>query len=334
MPHTILITGAAGYIGALLMKRFAARQDVERILAIDRAPIPDALRSEPKLVYLQTNTADDWEDKVRAYHPDIVIHAAWQIRELYGAQDLQHAWNIGGSDKVFAYALAEPTVKRLVHFSTIASYGAFPGNPPQHRFTEKEPLRASDYSYAEEKRIAEEHLREAYANRLNKHVTVAVLRPASITGSGARVKSGVGLQSALAGKLLPFVPITPTWLRQFVHEEDVVNITERVAFVEAPGAYEIFNLCPPGPVVHGADMAQAVGKRALVFPNWLVRLAFFLAWHLSRGRVPTARGVWRAYSYPIAVDGSKVTRFLGYDYQYSSRDTLAARVNSAILPPS
>ena len=52
----------------------------------------------------------------------------------------------------------------------------------------------------------------------------------------------------------------------------------------------------------------------------MVRLAFFWVWHLTRGRIPTAPGSWKGYSYPIAVDGSKVTRMLGYTYQYSGPD--------------
>ena len=86
-----------------------------------------------------------------------------------------------------------------------------------------------------------------------------------------------------------------------------------------PG-YEVFNICPPGPVVLGPDMAESVGKRQLPIAPWMVRSAFFVFWHLTRGKIPTGRGAWRGYSYPIAVDGSKVTRVLGYNYQYSSPD--------------
>jgi nucleoside-diphosphate-sugar epimerase len=50
-------------------------------------------------------------------------------------------------------------VKRLVHFSTVASYGSFPDNSVDHRYTEDEPFRQTDYLYAEEKRIAEAHLK-------------------------------------------------------------------------------------------------------------------------------------------------------------------------------
>ena len=332
MKHTILITGAAGYVGSMLVEQFARRDDVEKIIGIDKEPIPDLIRKEPKLLYLNTNTADDWEEHVRAYHPDIVIHTAWQIREMYGAQDMEWQWNIGGSDKVFDFSFSEGSVQRLIHFSTVASYGAYPSNTVDHRYSEDEPFRKMDYLYSEEKRVAEEHLKSKY-DASDKHVSVAVLRPAAITGPRGRyMRIRFGLQSALAGQLkdsfvyriisalVAFVPVTPRWLRQFIHEDDIVAIVERLAFGPIAGPYEVFNLCPPGPVVRGADMARAVGKRQLRIYPWMVRAPFFFFWHITRGKIPTGRGAWKSYSYPIAVDGSKVTRLLGYEYQYAGPD--------------
>ncbi len=332
--HTILITGAAGYVGTMLVEQFARRDDVEKVIGIDKERIPDAIKEEPKLIYHQTNIADDWEEKVRAEHPDIVIHTAWQIREMYGAQDMEWEWNVGGSDKVSDFALGESSVTRLVHFSTVASYGSFPDNSVEYRYTEEEPFRKSEYLYAEEKRIVEEHLREKY-DKSDKHTTVAVVRPAAITGPRGRfMRIRFGLQASLSGALkgqgswlyeiislwVSWVPVTPKWLRQYIHEDDVVNIIERLAFGPSAGGYEVFNICPPGPVVLGSDMARAVGKKTLPIYPWMARLAFFWVWHLTRGRIPTSPGSWKGYSYPIAVDGSKVTRMLGYDYQYSSPD--------------
>src|SRR3989344_1071431 len=160
--HTILITGSAGYIGAMLARRFAAREDVEKVIGIDREPCPELLRSLGNYTHFTTNTADDWEEKMHTLHPDILVHSAWQIREMYGAQDMEWEWNIGGSDKVFDYAFATSEVARFVHFSTVASYGAFADNSVEHRFTEDEPFRKSNYRYAEEKRVAEEHLKAKY----------------------------------------------------------------------------------------------------------------------------------------------------------------------------
>ncbi len=335
--QTILITGAAGYVGGMLVERFARRDDVERIIGIDKEPMPENFHTEPKLTYVNLNTADEWEEQVRAYQPTIAIHTAWQIREMYGAQDVEWKWNIVGGDRVFDFALTEKSVQRLIHFSTVASYGAFSSNTIEHRYTEGEPFRKSDYLYAEEKRIAEEHLKEKYdvhcATPGVAQKAVATVRPAAITGPRGRfMRIRFGLQSALSGQLkdsfvyrvisamVAFVPVTPAWCRQFIHEDDVVGITERLAFGPPVGGYEIFNICPPGPVVRGTDMAKAVGKRQLPVYPWMVRVAFFIFWHLTRGKIPTGRGAWRSYSYPIAVDGSKVTRMLGYVYRYAGFD--------------
>jgi len=334
MKHTILITGASGYVGAMLAAKFAARPDVERVVGLDKESASELLEGVPNYTHLQLNTADAWEQQAEQYKPDIVIHAAWQIREIYGDRPLTWRWNIEGSDKVFEYAFNHEEVARLIHFSTVASYGAFASNTIEHRYTEEEPFRKTEYLYAEEKRIAEDHLKERFEGA--KHpVMVAIVRPAAITGPRGRfMRIRFGLQAALSGSLkgqksfiydlvsamTAWVPITPKWLRQYIHEDDVVGIIERLAFGPVVGEYEVFNICPPGPVVLGPDMAKAVGKRMLPIYPWMVRLPFFVFWHVTRGKIPTAPGSWKGYSYPIAVDGSKVERVLGYHYQYDGLD--------------
>lgn len=335
MKRTLFITGAAGYVGAMLVERFAAREDVERIIGLDMEPMPETLAGIEKLTYIQANTADGtWQERVRAAAPDTVIHTAWHIREIYGDRPRTWKWNIEGSDAVFDFAFGTECVERLIHFSTVASYGAFPNNSTEHRYTENEPFRKTDYLYAEEKRVCEEHLKERY-DASGRRVAVNIIRPAAITGPRGRyVRIRFGLQAALSGTLkgqksffydlissmVSWVPVTPKWLRQYVHEDDIYGIVERLTFGEVVHGYEAFNAAPPGPAVYGRDMARAVGKRALPVAPWMVRIPFFFLWHLSRGKVPTAQGSWKGYSYPIAVDGSKLTRMLGYQYQHESYD--------------
>lgn len=333
--HSAFITGAAGYVGLMLVQKLSERPDVSRIIALDKEPMPEEFKGSAKVVYVQANTSDAWESKVAPFAPDIVIHAAWQIRDMYGNFSTQWKWNIEGSDRVFDFAFNSPFVKRLVYFSTVASYGAYPDNTIEHRFTEDEPFRPSDYRYAEEKRIAEEHLAEKYktARALGKDIVVSIIRPAAITGPRGRfARIRFGLQSALAGQLrgafvyrlislmTSFVPATPKWVRQFVHEDDIVDSVELLAFGDGVYGYEAYNLCPPGEVVRAEDLARTVGKRVVTVPPLLVRIAFFFMWHLTRGKVPTGRGAWKGYSLPIVVDGGKITRMHGFTYRMSSKD--------------
>ena len=339
MKHTLFITGGAGYVGAMLCDQFARRDDVERIITLDKEPETDMTKNHPnkdKIVYLEMNTSDDtWAEKVKEYAPDVVVHTAWQIRHMYGDEKTEWKWNIDGSDAIFDFVFSTPSVKKLVHFSTVASYGAFPENTLEHFFKESEGFKKSGYLYAEEKRITEEHLEERYekAKVGGWNGQVFIVRPAAITGPRGRYdRIRFGLQSALSGNLkrgfvnnivmllTSYVPVTPKWLRQYIHEDDVTDIVALFSFNDLEGSYEVFNISPPGDVVLGKDMAKAVHKKTLPIYPWMARIAFFFFWHMTRGKIPTSPGSWRGYSYPIAVDGSKLTKQYGFHYKFPSKE--------------
>jgi nucleoside-diphosphate-sugar epimerase len=342
MANRVLITGAAGYVGGMLCELFSARADVELVIALDKEPTPELQRGRSKIRWITGNTADpSWHEMARRERPDVVIHAAWQIRDLYGKDDLQRQWNVAGADAVFDFAFDTPSVKRLLHFSTVVAYGAQADNSIEHRFKEDDGFRASDLRYAEEKRIVEAHLEAKFAHARDhgRDVKVAVIRPSPITGPRGRYqRASFGLQSALSGQLkgnalyrviallTSFVPVTPQWCRQFIHEDDVADIAAMLAFGELGASYNVFNASPPGDVVRGADMARAFGKRPIHVHPQLVRAAFFLAWHGTRGRIPTSRGNWKSYSYPIVVDGSKLTTLHGYRYRINSKDAITLKI--------
>jgi nucleoside-diphosphate-sugar epimerase len=334
--HTLFITGGAGYVGAMLVDQFAARSDVERIITLDKEPETDLTKQNPnkdKIVYIEKNLSDSsWVAEVAEYAPTIVVHTAWQIREIYGDKALSWKWNIEASDILFDFCFKHSSVERLVYFSTVSSYGAFADNTLDQRFVETDAFRKTQYLYAEEKRIAEEHLEQRYARARSDGEympIVSIVRPAAITGPRGRyTRIRFGLQSALSGNLrggvysivsalTKVVPATPKWVRQYIHEDDVTDIVALLSF--DPGishAYEAFNISPPGDAVLAPDMAEAVGKKMLVIDPVFVRIAFFFFWHLTRGKVPTAAGAWKGYSYPILVDGSKISTM--YKFNYSS----------------
>lgn len=339
---TIFITGGAGYVGKLLISYLVEKGGVQKVVVLDKQPKPAFFSEyEEEIVYIQKNTLDDWESQVSECNPDVVIHAAWEIREPYFDKEAYRRENIVGSKKVFAFAF-ESSAEKLIHFSTVASYGAYPNNSPDNRFVESDDLRESGYSYADQKLAVEKQLRRMQESALqseNHTPSIAVLRPASITGPFGRNKEdGFGLQSALAGdladsdsiwfrlidKLLFFTPITSKWLRQFVHEDDVVHIISKIIRHRMETDYEVFNLAPPGEVMRGRDMARTVERPALEISPQLIRLVFFIVWHMSLGKIPTAPGVWKTYSYPIAVDGSKVADQLNFNYEHTAVEAFAS----------
>ncbi|MBP6858810.1 MAG: NAD-dependent epimerase/dehydratase family protein [Candidatus Pacebacteria bacterium] len=339
--YVVFITGGAGYVGAMLIDLFSRRDDVERIIALDKESLPEFIKDAPKLTYILGNTSDPtWQKQVADAKPDIVIHTAWQIREMYGKKKLQWKWNVTGSDMVFDFAFLTPSVKKLIHFSTVASYSALSSNTVGHLFREEEGFRESDYLYAEEKRVVERHLEEKFAAAKSKgsKVQVAIIRPAAITGPRGRyMRIRFGLQAALSGQLkesfvhrmisamVSFVPVTPKWCRQFIHEDDIADVATLLAFSDLKNQYDAFNACPPGPVVRGQDMANAVGKKPILIHPYLIRIVFAIMWNLTRGKVPTSKGGWKSYSYPIAVDGSKLTQMYGYVYKWQSKDAFVKR---------
>lgn len=332
--NTVFITGGAGYVGAMLCDQFSKLDYVEKIIALDMEERPELLEGNDKVVWIKANTSDEtWQEEVAKHNPNIVIHTAWQIREMYGDRRTQYLWNVLGSKNIFDFAFSIPAVERLIYFSTASSYGAKKENTIEHMFKENEPFREIEYSYGNEKRIVEELLEDTYKEKKEhgKAPQVFIVRPAAITGPRGRfMRIRFGLQSALSGQLkdsfvykmvsflVATVPATKKWCRQFIHEDDVTDIISLLSFKDLDGEYEVFNITPPGKVVGPHDMGKAVGKRVVIIPPFVIRIAFFFFWHLTRGKIPTSRGGWRFYSYPVVLDGTRLTEKYGYQYKHKS----------------
>ena len=322
----VLITGAAGYVGSILINALESIDEVDAIVGIDLKPKPDRLAATTKVVWIQGDVStDDWQAAARDHHVDAVVHLAFQIRQLYGPRkSIQRRWNIEGACKVIAFALDEPSVARLIHFSTVTAYGAHENNSLTERLSEKAPLIERDYRYGSHKREIEQLLKDAYAAS-DQRTHVVVLRCASISGPYGRFALGrFGIVSTLTGGL-PFLPCgRKDFGRQYLHEDDIAEITVLLLTAPSKDGYEVFNASPED-YLASADLASLLQKRRIIVPPALLRRLFALCWRLSRGRVPTPAGAWKFLTYPIAVDGSALTKGYGYRYRFTSADALMAR---------
>ncbi|HUC31464.1 MAG TPA: NAD-dependent epimerase/dehydratase family protein [Candidatus Paceibacterota bacterium] len=326
----ILITGNAGYIGKLVTEKYLADPDIKSIYSIDLLPVPESLRNNPKLHWIQADLAvPGWEEKIPSdIALDAVIHCAFKIRNPYGKKRAVEENNTAACRNVFSFAF-DRNVPTLIYLSSVATYGAKPANIGR-LLTEEEPLDEIENAYGYQKALSERILNELLAQK-NPSTRVFVLRLNSVTGPrGQGLESKFGLITFLK-KLLPFVIETnPYWARQFVHEEDVAQIIYLLATQlttrRAPNDGknpEVFNIAPEK-FLTARDMAKLLDKKVLHIPAWTVQPLFWIAWNISFGRIPTRPDSYKGLIYPINVDGSHIKK-IGFDYAHTAEEALMAK---------
>lgn len=307
----------------MLLERFSKDGRIKKITALDMRD-PFFKNAGEKVSYIKYNLGDPgWEERVLASGvPDVVIHSAYVIREGYGKKrKWQIKSNITAARRLFDF-IFKNNIPRLIHFSTVASYGALPSNTIAKKFREEDVLRESKYLYGADKKNIEEMLKNNY-EKYKPSTQVFVIRPCAITGPrGQFIFKRFGLLRAIKFGL-PFVPITgKDSARQYVHEDDIFEVVRLMVYGEIAGQYEVFNLAP-GDFLLLKDMARSIGKISVRLPMFLGKLVFWALWHATRGKIPTVPASINSYTYPIIADGSKITRF-GFQYKFSAAEALKA----------
>jgi nucleoside-diphosphate-sugar epimerase len=322
----VLITGAAGYIGAMLAEQILYSNSIERLNCIDMRECPGRLEDHAKVRWIRADVAEDgWGSELQDEAIDVVIHCAYQIRELYGhGRDQQRRWNIEGARKVFEFALGRSSVRRLVQLSTITAYGALPTNSLDRAFTEETPLAEDRYLYGVQKKEIEALLRQSF-ERLRPTTHVLVLRLASVSGPRGRFGlNRYGLLSTIAGRFPALICGRSDWGRQYLHEDDLIAVLSMLVHLPPANGYWVYNVSPAD-FLDSATLGRLFAKRVVVLPPALLRNLFSLTWHGTRGKVATPRGAWRMLTYPIRVDAARLIQDFGYQFRYSSLQALIAQ---------
>ncbi len=322
----VLITGAAGYVGCLLIDHFLARGDVDAIIGLDRKSCPISYAQEKRLTWICANTrSEDWQKIAANTRTDVVIHAAWHIREPYFFRKKYEKDNIEGSNRVFDFAFSSVFVRTFIHISTVAVYGAWKDSEGRPPYAESDSLRESEYWYAKQKIQSEKNLEKKYKqyqeNSSSLPAHTIIVRPVSLTGPRylASKSKKISLQ-ALLKSVLPILPITSSfWGRQFLHEEDFCGSIDALIARNDTRGLATFNLTSDAGM-SGTEIAHETHKKILTVRPIFIRILFFLLWHVTFGMIPTSKGGWRFFCYPLIVDGSKFCKTYGYQYRYSSKE--------------
>jgi UDP-glucose 4-epimerase len=304
MSRSVLVTGAGGYIGRLLIRSLAADPgELTTIIATDLR-FPEQL---PGIDYETCDIRDEHlADLMHEHAVDTVVHLAAVVSAGKNPdREREYSIDVGGTRNVVEACLASGVGKVIVS-SSGAAYGYHADNPvPLH---EDDPLRGNvEFAYSDHKRQVEEML----AGWREAHPELRQLIFRSGTMLGATTKNQITdlfdrrVILGLRGATTPFV---------FVWDQDVVAILRRGIETDQSG---IFNVCGDG-VMTIRDIAQRLGKRNVVLPAGLVR---GVLWLLRRGRL-TQYGPEQVdfLRYRPVLDNARLKEQFGYEPQKTTAE--------------
>lgn len=276
----VLVTGGAGFLGSVVVRELAARDDVELVVAGDLR-IPDHPRPGVLDVRCDVTDAAAIEPLLREHGIDVVVHLAAIVNPGRDTE-LEYRVDVIGSQNVVR-ACQRAGVRRIVVSSSGAAYGYHADSPAW--ISEDTPVRGNDeFPYSKHKRIVEEMLAQSRAS--HPELEQVVFRIGTILGpdvanqitalwDGKRIL-------AVRGSDSPFV---------FVWVDDVARAMVRAA---TDGPAGIYNVAGDGALTV-AQIAARLGKPRLTIPAPVL-----------------AAGLWVARALRLTPHGPAQVRFLRY----------------------
>lgn len=309
----VLVTGATGAVGPLVVEAFRAAGYPVRTLSIDPPPAdawPDDVQT------LTGDVADIAAVRAAMQGIEAVIHMAALLHVENPPPALQDQYeriNVGGTATVVAAAI-QAGVRRVVIFSTIAVYGRSGGRI----LTEDTPPCPNTF-YARTKLDAEEIVLEA--KDAHGRPIGTVLRLGAVYGSKMKGNYRRLVHALAKGR---FIPVGKGFNRRtLVYDKDVAHAAVLAAIHPDAGG-RIYNVTDGQfhtMKVIIETLCGALGRRSprLILPAGPVRfLAGFLedCARICSLRSPVVRATVDKYTEDMAVDGRRFCTQIGFVPQY------------------
>jgi UDP-glucose 4-epimerase len=306
-PRSVLITGAAGYIGRLLTASLARdRRGLSRIVASDVREVPGARRLEG-VEYLVSDIRDPGlAPQLTGHGVDTVVHLAAVVTPRPGdTREFLYSVDVEGTRNVLRACVAAG-VRKLIITSSGAAYGYHPDNA--RMLAEGDPLRGNEeFAYAHHKRLVEQLLAD-YRQR-HPELQQLIFRVGTILGESVSNQITALFEKrfvlGLSGVATPFV---------FIWDGDVVACLEAGIFGDGSG---IYNLAGDGaPTLR--EIAARLDKPYLELPEKWVTRALSLLQRLRLTRYgPEQVGFLR---HRPVLNNARLKAEFGYRPRYTSRE--------------
>jgi dihydroflavonol-4-reductase len=262
----IAITGTSGHIGANLCRALINKgHEINALLHTDDRAI---LGLPINIIKGNVTEINSLDDLIRGV--DIVIHAAAYISVNQHNDQLVIDTNVNGTRNIIAKCL-EHKVKRLMHFSSIHAFNAFPLDQPLDET--RDLVVKHTYIYDNTKAASEKLVVEAHANGLE----TIILSPTSVIGPFDFKPSMVG--RSLINIYKKNVPALIEGGYNFVDVRDLANATINAITMGRPGEKYLLSgkwhsIKEFGDII---EKVSGVKRPWFICPIWLAKLSLPLA---------------------------------------------------------
>jgi nucleoside-diphosphate-sugar epimerase len=325
---TVVITGAAGWLGQNLVRSLASRPRVRVLVTRDDEASPLSLLSPTIEAVVgdvrDPSTADRLFDGIggdaTVFHAAAIIHPARHVRDLYDV-------NVGGTQLVLDRA-RRAGVRRFVHVSSNSPFGANPTT--HHTFDESSPYNPY-MAYGRSKVEAEGIVRRSHDRG---DIAAVIVRPPWFYGPFQPERQSTWFSAVRKGRF-PIIG-DGTQRRSMVYSGNLVHGLERAEVAEAapgrawwiadPTPYELREILETVRAALEAEGLPVSGTLRSV-PRVVGVVAEKIdALLQSRGLYQQAVHVLGELKDTIACDTSAAQREIGYAPQVSLLDGMRASI--------
>ncbi len=320
----VVVTGATGNIGTALLRRLLPAGH-EVVGVARRHPEDTDPYDGASWVTADLSTDGCLGPLRRAFSgADAVVHLAWGFQPSHDPDYLEEL-GVGGTRRVLA-ALGSGGPTHVVHMSSVGAYSPKRDDEPVDETWPTGGVPTSPYSRhkATAERLLDGH------DDARAEMTITRMRP-GIVGQAAAASALLryGLPALVPARAIDVLPVLPLDRRlrvPMVHADDVADAIVRALERRAPGA---FNLAPEVPITT-ADIAAALGARAVHVSSAVVRTAVSAAWH-ARLQPVDPGWVDLGFSVPL-LDSSRARTELGWAPQKDAVTVLRETVDAMRRP--
>lgn len=305
--RTILLTGAAGYLGRIVLEELhTAAQKNFRLIAMDVRETPFALKRDGVFYVQEDVRSEKLVEILKQHRVQTVIHlAAIVTPSKQSNRALEYAIDVLGTENVLKACVAA-NVKQIIVASSGAAYGYHADNPAW--INETQPLRGNyAFAYAHHKKLVEEMLTRY--RQEHPELRQTIFRIGTILGESTNNQITALFEKprllAIKGSESPFV---------FVWDRDVARCFVQTVVTERTG---IYNLAGDGALTL-REIAAILGKKLFVVPARVLRFSLRLLKMLRLSAYGPEQMDFLRYR-PV-LDNTKLKTVFGFTPEKTSRE--------------